>query len=386
MNTATTEQTPAVAQATETTAPAQVSAGVDNVSGVELAAAFKSRRTARGTTPAPAQSTGETKPATTEPTVTPVPAETAEASDTQSQAASAPDGESQQPVASDSAADGVAEPTQTEEVEAAAATETESEGKGIHAMQARIDKLTARLRDAERRLEEAGTKPVQPAQETAPAAPVNGVEFGHDPEVQRITREIARERAIVDWCAQNPDGGEIAGKDNQVFPVSAVEAQAYRNAAEERLADLRASRATRQNELRTTTSQVRANSDAHVNATFAWAKEEASPQNEALRMIENIIPKDVVALWPGWKTVAAYGIDAIAKAQAEKAKPVAVTVKPRPVPPKVAPAAGSTAPRVNPGDKALNEAQAAYDKNPTPNNLKRVMALRHEARRSPAVR
>jgi hypothetical protein len=99
-----------------------------------------------------------------------------------------------------------------------------------------------------------------------------------------------------------------------------------------------------------------------------------------LRNIENLMPAQLRQAWPGWKTVAAYGIDAIAKAREQQSKPVAVNVKPAARPPKVAPASGSTAPRVNPQDRALAEAQAAYEQNPTGNNLKRVMAIKHAQR------
>jgi hypothetical protein len=378
MNTAPTEQVPAAAQAAETPSPATVSAGVDNVTGAELVAAFKSRRVARDASPAPVQTSGEQKPAESAPPVTPVPAESAPASDIQSQAASAPDSDSQPPVAPDGAVDELAiQPA----VEASAETEqTETEGKGIHAMQARIDKLTARLRDAERKLEDAGTKSAPTASEPTPA-PVTGVEFGHDPEVQQLTTEITREKAMADWCAKNPDGGEVAGKDGRQYFISAEDAQAYRAAAEERLADLRAGRATRVQQLRQMTSQVRQNSEAHISQTFAWAKQEASPENEMLRNIENLMPAQLRQAWPGWKTVAAYGIDAIAKAREQQAKPVPVNVKAPVRPPKVAPAAGSTAPRVNPSERQLAEAQAAYEKNPNAKNFQRVSALRHEARK-----
>lgn len=361
MNTAT-EQVPAVAQATEMTPAVPVSGEGDNLTGAQLLAAFKARRAAPPTPSAVVEPRAETKPAVSATPEAPAP-DSETATDEPSQAASTPETEA----GAEPAAEGVE----------AAAPEAEAhesnESRGIQEMKARIDKLTARLRDAERKAAEQAKAAPEQAQ---PVAVKVAGDFGRDPEVASMSKDIEQFTNIRNWAIKNPDGGFVAdGKGGQV-EISAEEALSYRTQAEDRLSELRAARASRVGALRAQVEQVTAQNEAHISQTFAWAKQEASQQNEVLRMIDGLLPAEVKNAWPGWKLVTAYGLEGITKAGA---KPVSLS-KPAAKPPKVAPAQTATPPRVNPASKALSEAEAAYEKHSSANNLKRVLALRRESR------
>lgn len=337
-------------------APSAPAGADDNLTGAELAAAFVQRRSGRPT--APAQSTEpETQPAVSEE-----PAETAPPTpETAPETTDAPEAETPAEAQPEVAPETTPEPEPEPE-----------ETPGIKAMKERIDGLTARLREAERELErEKGSKVEKPKVE-----PVAG-QYDADPELQTINTQINQWRAVEAWLAENPDGGEVTDKAGAVIQtISPQEARKLRLEADDNLSDLRVQRDGRKRELKVVHDQARQQAEALVGQTFAWAKDDKAPQHELIRTIESMVPE--IKRVHGWKLLLAHGVDSLQKWKEAQSKPKAAT--PAPKPPKVATPNGVVAQRVNPAQKQLAEAQAAYDKSGRASDFTKVLELKRKAK------
>jgi hypothetical protein len=368
-----TEQVP-TAPATvvaQTPVPAAVARTSDNLTGAELVAALSKRRASvRAASPATTPPITDTQPAIEAPAVTPEP-ETAIAPDesnatsTPEEAAPAADAEAEL-TTPDAAGEPPAETSQDS---------AEDEPKGIKPLLKRVDTLTARLRETEAERDSLKQQLAKPAEQPAPVPTVaREGEFGHMPVVQQVNTELAKWRAVEQWTAENPDGGEILDAAGKVLQtVSPEEARRTRLQADEKLAELRATRAVLVQNLKAQDATLRQQAEARAVESFAWLKDQSDPKTKTLEEIVALVPE--IQRLPGWKLIAAHGIEGYNRSLTKTATPVT-----RPNPPKVAVPAGATAPRVNPVQKQLAEAEAAFEKSGSSKDYQRVQQLRREMR------
>lgn len=373
---------------------AGVAGATDNLSGAQLAAAFSRSRRARRERTAPTANTattqpeapavladgqqppaspGETTGAEPAPAETP-PAETPAAPPAESNAASA--SESQAGTASEAVlADG-------HETPAAAAAEPgePAEPKGIREMRERIDGLTARLREAERERDEAraGLATTEEAKtKTSTTAPLSGDEFPHDPELQQIRTDLTKWQRVDAWLRENPEGGTVKDAQGRESEITAEQARRLRLDADEALDEGRAQKVARTRELRSQSRETRTRTEQFVEQRFPWTKDATSKGAELLRAMEQRAGP-MASQFPDWKLWACHAVESFMRDQAAGQRTAGGT--PNRTPPKVAVPAGAAAPRVDPLQRQLAEAEAAFEKTGRPNDYKRVVTLRRQVR------
>jgi hypothetical protein len=141
-----------------------------------------------------------------------------------------PEGEPEAPVETEVAEEEDAEKLNAEKLKAEAEAETETEDsdsqEGSKGVQKRIDKLTARAKEAEERaakleaqLEEAGKLEAPVAVPT----PENKLADVNDEATLQERLQVARQ--VQRWCIENPEGGVVQGKDGKEVEIEAVQAR-----------------------------------------------------------------------------------------------------------------------------------------------------------------
>ena len=369
-------------------------AASDNLTGAELGAVLARNRRARRDTGAAAQPKPAGTPATSEPSQPSVPSpssgdggESGGETDT-THAASAPTGEASviDALTQGAAVGGAQDPTPTAPEPAAepdiddilddpeSATEEQIKAvkdRSIRKLLSRVHKLTARLKEAER----ANPAPGKPAQESAGQAPTTG-----DPHVAALEQNIGLVQNAVEWARANPEGGEFKGRDGRVLGTySAEQVEQILANAPTQLATLTARLEVRREVAEQAQQQARqASFDAAAKAYPWFATPEAPEYAEALAVIQQAPYLKQHPQWPEWVA------DAIAGRRARLASATAAAApKPaaRPVPPRVPPPSSSAAPRIDPMKQALADAEAAYAKSGSTDDLKRRESLRRQIRR-----
>lgn len=343
-------------------APAPAARENDNLSGAELAAAFQRSREARANASAPAAPQAEPQPPAPETTEPPIPAAEPVPANDDSNAASPPEPPAE--------ADPQPPPP-----------EPEAPAPDEQPVQRRIDKLTAKMRQAERERDEAREQleELQRTPAAAKPAPASADAFAADPEVKALAAKIQDLRIEDRWLRDNPAGGDITNAKGEVLlSVTAEQARARAEQVADELSDLRAARSLRVRELDRAHQEAVRQSQTVLEKRFAWVKEEGNENAELLRSLEQRVPE--LNRLPGWRLLAAYGIEAL-RAEQAKGRPPA---RPAATPPRVAVPASAAAPRVNGSARKLAEAESAYEASGRATDLKRVLALRREARLAPA--
>lgn len=364
---------PAVADATDTGSTTALSAPVvDNLTGAQLVAALTQRRQAKASAPAPdATTTGTAQTPTTpepEPQATPAAAD----AEPDSNATSPTDDPAAPAETSAAATETPPEPEPTPEPEPDPA---QPEAKTNAAMLKRIDKLTAKLREAERERDEARAKVAPP--DAPPATPEGPPPAAlGDAELTTVNADLAKWQRVQTWLKENPGGGDVTDPQGHVVQsVTPEQAEALAAEADVKVAELAAQRGVRLRELKTQHARQQAEAEAELTRRFPWASNPESEQMTYLRNLEQTIPG--VKAFPGWKLFAAHAIANIERTRSEEAKPKA---KPAAVPPKVPMPAGTAAPRGNPLEKQLAAAEAAFEKSGSHLDGQRVLKLKRELR------
>ena len=350
--------------------PAPAGPVADNLTGAQLLAALRTRSNPRAPS-AGAEPAVQTQPVPEAPAAATPVAAAPEDTDN-SNAAPTPDESATPSVVEADAPSAVPEPAPEATPPPA---EPEDGEHGVRALKKRVDTLTAKLRDAERKLEEQQRQ--EPAAQVQPPSTTLGTDqFGHDPEIAQATAELAKLTNALNWLEENPSGGDLLDEQGAVkASVTEGEARNLKRQFAEQAAEWRTLRAARVRELRAVEAQTRAQNEAMISKTFAWAAQPDSAENKFIRDLERTVPE--IRRLPGWKLFAALAVDGYGKLTAPK--PAA---KPAPQPPRIAPPASAAPPRVNGAERKLAEAEAAYEKSGSGNDLKRVLQLRAEARRA----
>lgn len=363
-------------------------AGPENITGADLRADFAKRRQARRA-PAPAAQSQQgtpAKPVTEEGAAVPAAADTG-TSPTESNATSTPPADGAvidaltQPAPTDTPdPQHESQPAETGEPDLEAIlddpenlSEDAIKGirdKSIRRLVGRIHKLTARLKAAE--------KPGAQANEPAQQAVANG-----DPELAPLDQRMAEIQEAMTWALANRDGGEWVDGQGKTRTLTPAQVEMILVNGPAQLAAMSGKKAVREETLRQQREQSsRAAFQAAVQAHPWLGKQDSEEYAQAAAVLQQAPYLQQHPEWPMWLA------DAIEGRKARLSREAGPQVKPtaaRPVPPRVPPPAASAAPRIDPTQKALAEAEAAFEKSGDSNDHKRVLALRLQVKRRMAA-
>lgn len=254
--------------------------------------------------------------------------------------------------------------------------------KAIRSLQKRVDKLTARLKAYEGKF---GSLDGEAPNAAAPAA-ANGssVQVEGHPDLTAIDSELAIYEGHLRWFDDHPDGGEYVTRDGQVLANVAPERVAVmRRAAERKVAELTARRASRAERIEAELGRQAREFDAQALERYPWLNNPEAAEHQQAMGVLGELPAPVVAglrAHPKARLYLGALVEGMKVLQARKPAPA-----PRPTPPKVMGAPASAAPRISPQDglrKELAEAEAAFEKSGKSTDHKRVLTLRRQLRRA----
>lgn len=266
------------------------------------------------------------------------------------------------------------EETEAEPAEEPAKQSDDADGlpKGV---QKRIDKLTARNRDAEAKVKELESKLSElesklnqrPATEDAPVKPTPDNPYLHLQSQADVDTAIAEAKRVRRWCEMHPDGGVVRGADGKETEYSAEEVRSIRLNAVDALED----HLPRQ----LAYVQQRAAIDPQAESTYSWWKDRTSREYAAAQNMLKAFPE--LRKFPDYKMVVGdYLRGAQAResdyskqkaGQAAATKPAVKKAPAQPTRPNVAP------PTVTPQERNAKEASARFRKAPTTESLKDVL-------------
>lgn len=236
----------------------------------------------------------------------------------------------------------------------------------------RNKQLTARFRSAESELNQL-RGPGRAQEESTDA-------HSPTPELKAIHQRLGVIEHAVRWASENPDGGEYVGPDGKTLKFTADQAANLVAQGGREIARLEARREVQIEDLRRQDQQVRAESTREAMEAFPWFKDPASDEYAlANEILTNAPYLRNHPQWQLWLGDAVEGRKArLARAGTGAAKPA---VAPRPQPPRVAPPVGSTAPRQDPLDRQIAEAEARFKETGRQNDLIRLESLKRQRAR-----
>jgi hypothetical protein len=371
----------------------------DNMSLADLAAGFTTKRAAattaatggkggKGNKGATAQAAAEVETTEEEPvqgeeeqpeTETEVEA-TSEANETEGEGTETTQGEEGQ--------EGEGEGSETEgedEGEEQPATAKELEKK-LRKAAKRIDKLTARLREAE-----AGAN-----------APANG-ETEQRPSGDQVLAQLESNLAVLEnaltWVDENPEGGEYTDEKGNKREFTAAEARKIRRNAEYQRTELLTAKAARKQAVQAAYAKEQTTAQKEFERAYAELADEDSETPQAVEYRQTIqMAAPALKQFPDYKLWIADAIAGRAARLAKVAKTNGTNGKPgvralgapmtRPKgstePPNVVtrPAAGAT--RVDAKQKAVQDAEKDFAKSGSTEDLANLFSRKKQARLQPA--
>lgn len=274
------------------------------------------------------------------------------------------------------------EPTDqvTQEAEAEQAEEpaqAEDEGDGLpKGVQKRIDKLTARNREAEAKAKALEAKLAEleaklntrPPVDEVPAKPTPDNPYLHLQSQRDVEAAIQEAKKVRRWCEMNPDGGVVKGPDGKETEYSAEDVRTIRLNTVDALED----HLPRQLQYVQTRSQI----DPQAESTYPWWKDRSSREYAAAQNMLKAFPE--LQKFPDYKMVVGDYLRGAAEREASYAKQKAVTTgKPvvkkaptQPTRPLAAP------PTVTAQERDAKDAEARFRRAPTSDSLKDVLISR----------
>lgn len=188
------------------------------------------------------------------------------------------------------ATEGEAKPKGAEDDEEGdAAAEGDDPSKAIRKMQKRIDKLTAKWKEAEERAENAervAAEPPKPAAQSQARQPDPlDQQFARDRDVLDMDGQLAGLDNFMAWASENPDGGEFT-ENGKSYQLSGDELKQYRLQSERNARRLESRREARLESLRTQFHNERLkNHDAAVKL-YPWIEQKESAEfQEAVSLL-----------------------------------------------------------------------------------------------------
>lgn len=223
----------------------------------------------------------------------------------------------------------------------------------------RIDKLTAKKREAEAeierlrqevdRLSQEAEKPAQNPSPDNPYANLNTMEAVH--------KEIEQAKSVRRWCEMNPDGAVVTNKDGSEVEYSAEDVRAIKikalDAIEEHLPK------------RIQYLQSYNQMEQVATKEYPWWKDKAARERQMAEMFIKSFPE--VKKFPDYKMVIGDLVTGIKVRESKSAKttPAKVIAQPKP---------SATPSRVQPKDAKAQVAKARYSTSGSRDDLSQIIA------------
>lgn len=264
----------------------------------------------------------------------------------------------------------------------------------------RIHRLTARLKAQERGPQVNQTQTQENGQNTRDDGQTQRTanQFKGNPLIQGIERDLALANEVIAFADENPNGGEyVDPKTGAKRELSGEQLRVMRRNAEAHRTELVAERATTMQGLRQAFAATQQNAEAAFQQSYPNLSQEDHPDAQVFAAMAAQVP-DLAERFPDWKLWLGWAVEgrrawearqqAATNGKNGKAKPGQPMVKPKPgsrEPARVVAQPASQAPRANPAQKAVQEAQGKFAKSGKLQDLavmfSRTRAMRAEARR-----
>ena len=287
----------------------------------------------------------------------------------------------------DGAAEGEAEPKGEGEDEGAAEAGEDENSKAVRKMQKRIDKLTAKWKEAEERAENAeriaAEEPKAAAQSqpaVRPADPLDA-QFARDREVVDMDGQLAGLDNFMAWAAENPDGGEFT-ENGKSYQLGADELKQYRLQSERNARRLESRREARLESLRTQFRDARQKHHDVAVKLYPWIEQKESAEfTEAVAILRE---NPALMQRPDYELVVARTVagERLEREALKKLKPGAPKPKPavNTTPPKVVTQTLNASPKVNGARKASEAAEQKFQQSGRVEDLTTMLAQRRADR------
>jgi hypothetical protein len=232
-------------------------------------------------------------------------------------------------------------------------------------IQKRIDKITAKRREAEaeaerlrKELEEARAK----KDEAIPASPRTKNPFRSITDDAALQKAIEQARQVRDWCEENPYGGEVARSDGSTVHVEESEVRKMKVQA---MKDLETNIPEQMNFL-----NARRRFDPVAEQEYPWWKKKDTKEYQtAVALLKNF-PE--LTEFPDYKLVIG---DFVFGMQARQAKKVVSSAsQPRRAP--IQPSRPSASPSINPNSKNVSEVESRFLKTGSRDDLASLIELK----------
>lgn len=265
------------------------------------------------------------------------------------------------------------EESEAEQAETPAQADDDGLPKGV---QKRIDKLTARNREAEAKAKALEAKLAEleakltdkPAIDETPVRPTPDNPYLHLQSQKDVEAAFAEAKRVRRWCELNPDGGVVKGADGKETEYSAEEVRSIRLNASDAIDDHLPKQLNY--------VQTRAQIDPQAESTYTWWKDRSSKEYQTANQMLQVFPE--LRKFPDYKMVVGDYIRGAAVREAEyakqksatSAKPVVKKAPAQPTRPMAAP------PTVTREERSAADADARFRKAPTSTALKDVLISR----------
>lgn len=285
------------------------------------------------------------------------------------------------------------EAVRTDDSTLAQTPEGEVEGEGEEGQQPnkrkakeqiRWDRLTAQLKAKDAELAELRSQ-VNGRPQTAPQTPAAATVGGH-PDLAPLDGQIQQARSVLEWCEENPDGGEIQVGEGKTKELTAAEVRKFKARANATLSELSAERATKAQAIQEDWKVKNAEANKVVEAEYPFLNNPDAPEfAQAVEYLQSL-PQGVVRVLQQMPDNRLLLGDLLFGRQARLAKaskPAATarpSTRPTPQPGRVA----AAAPRVQPERKAVQESEAKFASSGRMSDFRQVLANRRRAARTAA--
>ncbi len=355
-------QAPA-AESSASPAPAAVEAG-GNQSVDSLAAELSRSRRARRA-PDSAKPTGETKPDEQ------VPAESDESPESPNADATDETNATSTPVEEEVDDDEKGD------------DEESDKPKAVRELQGRVHKQTAVIKSQKETIAQLEAQ-VEELKRAPQRQVHSGQPFAGHAELSDIDTEAEELQAHLDWLDEHPDGGRYE-RDGKVIheDVPADKVTRLQRNIERRMAQLSALRATKVDGLRAKHAEDMRQGWSEATRTHPWLADAKSREHaEAVKIVQGLPPqvREVLDAFPEGRMFLG---DVVAARMARSAKPAGGQPTPRPAPPKLLGKASSAQPKRDPQaglQQQLADAEVAFQKSGSTNDLKRVESIKRQLR------
>lgn len=197
------------------------------------------------------------------------------------------------------------------------------------------------------------------------------------PQITQLTARIDELDRYVTWAQDNPDGGEYTDDQGKAYAFTREQVRNILNKGQREIVRLETERGLKRRELQGEIDRIQTKSMEEASTAYPWLKDPASDEYAiASQLVQSAPYIRQHPEWPVWLADAVEG----RKARLARAQAAANPPKPRPTPPKVPAPAGSAAPRVDPMQKALADAEAAFEKSGSTKDLQKVESIKRKLR------